>query len=65
MLIENHMNYCAMHTNFDVAVMGEIAGELLGLKISGPLEVPEETQEAVRGIGCVGELSKTCTLKYL
>lgn len=37
MMIENKINYFAMHTNFDVAVMADIAADRLGLKNRMPL----------------------------
>ena len=38
-LIENHMVYFAMHTNFDVSAMGALAADRLGLTETSVLEV--------------------------
>jgi len=38
-MIEQGMNYYAMHTNFDVAIMGEIVALRLGSSIERPLQV--------------------------
>ena len=66
-LAEHHMSYYAMHTNFDVAVMGEIAADRLGLKGRQVLQVtlPADALTGVKekGIGCAGLLPKTMTLR--
>ena len=66
-LIESHMSYFAMHTNFDVAVMGELAADCLGLTDREVLEItiPAEASEnkLPLGIGCSGQLPKTMTLR--
>lgn len=66
-LIENHISCYAMHTNFDVAAMGWIAADQLALKQRQVLEetIPEGTMgnKQAMGIGCVGELPYTMTLK--
>lgn len=65
MMIENRMNYYAMHTNFDVAVMADLAAEYLKLGHVVPLSVIRETSAGLKGIGCVGEPEKETTLADL
>ncbi len=62
-MIRADMSYYAMHTNFDVAVMGELASEYLGLENTKTLDVT--CSETDMGIGCVGELSQAMNLKGL
>ncbi len=61
-LIQSGMAYYAMHTNYDVAKMADLAGEKLKLACSEVLEVttldPEE-----KGIGVVADLSQPVTLR--
>lgn len=63
-LLEHHISYYAMHTNFDVCKMAEINASLLGLTDCKPLEVtnPEKPEE---GIGRVGNLPQEMTLQQL
>lgn len=53
-LIQNDISYYAMHTNYDVIRMGELAGNMLGLQ---ELEVFEEN-----GIGKIGCFEQELTL---
>ncbi|MFV0363220.1 MAG: Nif3-like dinuclear metal center hexameric protein [Suipraeoptans sp.] len=55
-LIENNISYYAMHTNYDVVGMADLAGEILGLEESKPLEITSE--DATKGIGKVADLQK-------
>ena len=71
-LIRHDISCYAMHTNFDVCVMGDLAAEKLGLFDVEVLEVcgaghrGEETGEAVPyGIGCVGVLPEAVTLRQM
>lgn len=64
-MIENRINYYAMHTNFDVAVMADLAASYLGLACLEPLEVTYTDEDTPKGIGCVGNLKKQMTLKEL
>lgn len=54
-MIEHGMSYGALHTNFDVQVMGEIAGRQLGLSHMDVLDVTVEDKEVKKGIGCVAD----------
>lgn len=58
-LLENRIALYAMHTNFDIYKMGELADSRLGLSGTVPLEIctPDD-----RGIGSVGTLSEEKTL---
>ena len=65
MMIENKINYFAMHTNFDVAVMADIAADRLGLKNRMPLAMVRETESGLKGIGSSGTLDDELTLAEL
>lgn len=66
-LAENKISYYAMHTNFDVAVMAELAADRMGLKYREPLEVTVPAgamgYETAMGIGCAGRLPQKMTLE--
>ena len=68
-LAEEHMSYYAMHTNYDVAVMGDLAADMLKLKDPQVLEVtvPKGKFENDRplGIGAWGCLEKPVDLETL
>lgn len=64
-IIENRMNYYAMHTNFDVAVMAGLTSSWLGLRLYEPLAMVRETPEGMKGIGCTGRLPEPMTLAAL
>ena len=56
-MIENHMAYYAMHTNFDIAAMGDIVAKKMGVEVSTPLEPTGEYADGKSfGMGFVGEL---------
>ena len=59
-LAQHGIAYYAMHTNFDVCVMGQIAAEQLGLMDIEALEVT--SPEDGRGIGCLGKLTQAVSL---
>lgn len=65
-LIENQITYYAMHTNFDVARMGRLAGDRLMLADQQVLEetIPAGTFNNDRplGIGCTGRCQDGITL---
>lgn len=54
-LLQNHMNCYAMHTNFDVARMGELAADRLELRNRCPLEYCVTVDDKDMGIGVVGD----------
>ena len=58
-LMENHMIYYAMHTNYDIRRMADIASERLDLTDPCPLEVIGEAGE---GIGRTGDLKEPLSL---
>ena len=62
-LIQNDISYCAMHTNFDVAVMADLAAERLGMKEMRVLDVMFEKEEKEFGIGKIGMLPDKMTVK--
>lgn len=53
-LIEEDLSYYAMHTNYDVARMADLASNILGLKDQ---KVLEETENHLEGIGKIGNLN--------
>lgn len=65
LLLAEHAIACyAMHTNFDVQVMGWLAAERLGLQNPKVLDVTVR-QEEEKGIGCLGNLTQEVTLEEL
>lgn len=61
-LIQNDVSYVALHTNFDVQLMGWLAGEQLVSAEWRVLDVTSEEAGEKKGIGCVADLSETVTL---
>ena len=63
-LIQNDISYYAMHTNYDVLGMAELAGKVLDIAHTDVLDVTQ-TDEAgeEKGIGRIGELPETMTLE--
>lgn len=55
-LIREDVAYYAMHTNFDVKGMAELAAERMGMKNCQVLEATCEDEEGLQGIGKVGML---------
>lgn len=66
-LIQNNISYYAMHTNFDVSVMGELAANYLELSEIDTLDVTwkEENSHNTEGIGKTGILKNEMTLLTL
>lgn len=62
-LIENHICYYAMHTNFDVLGMADLSADLLNLKDRQVLEVTWQEEGRSEGIGRVGKLPREMTLE--
>lgn len=62
-LIENHICYYAMHTNFDVLGMADLSADLLKLTKRQVLEVTFEEENRREGIGRVGMLPEEMTLE--
>ncbi|MCP1101520.1 dinuclear metal center YbgI/SA1388 family protein [Aequitasia blattaphilus] len=60
-LIENHICCYGMHTNYDVLKMGDLAGEIFGIKSLEPLEVT--CLEEKKGIGTIADLEKEITVR--
>jgi len=65
-LVENRINYIAMHTNYDVAIgcMGDLAAEKIEIQ-GRPLEVTGQIDGVEIGVGKVGKLKNVCTLEAL
>ncbi len=61
-LIKNDVCYYAMHTNFDVCIMGDIAARKLHLQSPAILETTYEEEGIKEGFGRVGQLPKVMTL---
>ena len=62
-LIENHICYYAMHTNFDVLGMADLSADLLKLTKRQVLEVTFEEENRREGIGRVGMLPEEAQRK--
>lgn len=63
-LIENHIACYAMHTNYDIAGgMPELTAQRIGLIAEEPLEITNESEDKMEGIGKIGTLGKTITLE--
>lgn len=63
-LVENHISCYAMHTNYDIAGgMPELAAKRIGLIAREPLEITNEVDGKLEGIGKIGVLDKTLTLE--
>ncbi len=58
-LLQQDISYYAMHTNYDVLGMADLANEILGLRNSEVLELTAETV----GIGRVGSFVEPLTVK--
>lgn len=61
-LIRHDISYYAMHTNYDVLGMADLAGEMLHMEESEVLEVTS-TEDSIEGIGRVADLKKPMNLK--
>ena len=61
-LIQHDISYYAMHTNYDVRGMAELASSILKLENAEVLEVTGES-EVPEGIGRVANLSEAMTLR--
>ena len=64
-LISHGINYYAMHTNYDVAVMGRLCSDRLGLTYEAPLEITGEAEGRPIGIGSIGSPKSPVTLGAL
>jgi len=62
-LLQHDISYYAMHTNYDVLRMGDLAGEIMGLEHAGILEVTRIGEGPERGIGCIADLEHSITLE--
>ena len=62
-LIQNHICYYAMHTNYDVLGMADLSADYLKLEEREVLSVTEETRDRCEGLGRVGMLSKQMSLR--
>lgn len=61
-LIQNDISYYAMHTNYDVLGMAELAEKILGLEDTEILDVTMEKDGKEEGIGRAGKLPHPMTL---
>ena len=62
-LLQNDLNYYAMHTNYDVKRMADLAAEKLNLKDPQVLEVTAVVEEREEGIGKIGNLETAKSLR--
>lgn len=61
-LIQNDISYYAIHTNYDVLRMGQLAGQKLGLTHTAVLDITHSDETGNRGIGVVAQLDTPVTL---
>ena len=62
-LVSHGIALYAMHTNFDICKMAELAALKLGLSDTEPIEVTGEDEDGPVGIGRVGRLPQTLRLR--
>ncbi len=62
-LVTHGIALYAMHTNFDIYGMADLAARKLGLTDCEPLEVTDENEEGAQGIGRVGFLPERQRLR--
>lgn len=62
-LIQNDMVYYAMHTNFDVMGMADLAADYLGISDTRVLEITSVSEIGEEGIGRYGSLKKEMTVR--
>lgn len=62
-LIQSDISYYAMHTNYDVLGMAELSERILGLSDTQVLDVTGEIGGREEGIGRIGSLEKSMTLR--
>lgn len=62
-LIQNDVAYYAMHTNFDVKGMADLAAAMIGLEDSEVLDVTAVVDGKQEGIGRVGKLMEPMTVE--
>ena len=62
-LVQNHISYYAMHTNYDVLGMAELSADYLKLTDREVLSVTAHTEQGEEGFGRVGCLPYKMTLK--
>lgn len=62
-LIRKDISYYAMHTNYDVLGMAALAERILGLQDAQVLDVTAEFDGKEEGIGRIGNLEKSMTLR--
>ncbi|MCR4946472.1 MAG: Nif3-like dinuclear metal center hexameric protein [Lachnospiraceae bacterium] len=55
-MLSHKINYMAAHTNHDVVRMGNLAGDMMGLKSMEPLDVTTEIDGEPAGLGVVGDI---------
>lgn len=57
-MAKNRMSYIAMHTNFDVHIMGSLVADKLSLQRQRVLDITDETGKEPIGIGRFGEIDQ-------
>lgn len=64
-LIQSDISYYAMHTNFDVRGMADLAAARIGLENCRVLDVTNSSDGVEEGIGRAGDLMEEMTLRHL
>lgn len=62
-IIREDLSYYAMHTNYDVLGMADLAGKILGLRDPEVLDETMKVNGETEGIGRVGSLERKMTLE--
>lgn len=62
-MLQRDISYYAMHTNFDITHMADLASDYLNLTMRSVLEVTYEGEGSKKGIGKIGFLPREMTLK--
>lgn len=62
-LIQNDISYYAMHTNFDVMGMADLAADYLGISDTRVLEITSVSETGEEGIGRYGSMKKEMTVR--
>ena len=62
-LIQNDISYYAMHTNFDVMGMADLAADYLGISDTRVWEITSVSETGAEGIGRYGSLKKEMTVR--
>ena len=63
-MLSHRINYMAAHTNHDVVRMGNLAGDMMGLKNMEPLDITTEIDGEPAGLGVVGNIDSVTVAEF-